>query len=298
MKSGYLNEHFKIFHLTDADMRPVGLHFHDFHKILILLKGNVDYRVAGRSYELSGNEIVLIPAGEAHCPVLLDRSAYERIVFYISRDFLDSCRSPGGDLALCLKQAHEKRSHVLRAPAFLSSRLGRTVRELEEAFRTREYADQLYRQILFLEFMVQLNRILLHEHGEDLKNCSHKNCNNQDCNSKNCRAEIPRASSADARIPAVLQYLDDHLTDDISIDALARTFYLSRYYLMHLFKEETGSTIGGYLNTRRLLLARKLIRGGMRITEACYSCGFKNYSTFLRAYKKYFRCSPRESLLL
>ena len=55
-----------------------------------------------------------------------------------------------------------------------------------------------------------------------------------------------------------------------------------------------GSTIGGYLLTKRLFLAKELIAAGTPITEVCYSCGFQNYSTFSRAYKKSFGESPRD----
>ena len=60
------------------------------------------------------------------------------------------------------------------------------------------------------------------------------------------------------------------------------------------FKEQTGYTIGGYLLTKRLFLAKELIAAGTPITEVCYSCGFQNYSTFSRAYKKSFGESPRD----
>ena len=54
---------------------------------------------------------------------------------------------------------------------------------------------------------------------------------------------------------------------------------------MHTFKEQTGYSIGSYLSTKRLLLAIELILSGKPITDVCYECGFKNYSTFSRAYK-------------
>lgn len=96
------------------------------------------------------------------------------------------------------------------------------------------------------------------------------------------------------KILALLDFLNTHLTEDISIDRLSEQFYISKYYLMHSFKEETGYTIGNYLTTRRLLRARDLIRDGSPITEACFASGFKNYSSFSRAYKKYFKKAPRD----
>ena len=59
-KTGYLNNDFKIFHLIDQGMAPVNFHFHEFHKILILLKGNVSYCIEGRSYDLQPDDDVLV----------------------------------------------------------------------------------------------------------------------------------------------------------------------------------------------------------------------------------------------
>ena len=61
---------------------------------------------------------------------------------------------------------------------------------------------------------------------------------------------------------------------------------------MRLFKEETGWTIGNYIHKKRLLLARDQIRDGLPATEACFNSGFRDYSTFSRAYKKEFHTSP------
>ena len=90
------------------------------------------------------------------------------------------------------------------------------------------------------------------------------------------------------KIRSILEYVNEHLLEDIDIEQLAETFFISRYYLMHMFKEETGYTIGNYISTKRLLCARDFIKNGTPITEACFMCGFNNYSTFSRAYKKLF----------
>ena len=272
-KTGYLNSNFKIFHLVDKGMTPIGFHFHDFHKILLLMKGNVSYCVEGRTYDLQADDIVFVPAGEVHRPVLHDTAIYERIIIYISKDYLNTYRTDNYDLAQCLIEAHQKQSHVLRVPAFGTTKLGQIVRELEQSLDSNEYANELYHNLLFLEFMIQLNRVAIHDGIEYLSN-----------------------SSSNKKMIDVIDYLNEHLTDDLSIDCLAETFYLSRYHLMHAFKEETGYTIGNYLSTKRLLLARDRIRQGEPITNVCYECGFRNYSTFSRAYKKNFGCSPREQL--
>lgn len=270
-KVGYLTSGFKIFHLKDRERRDFSYHYHDFHKILILLSGDVTYCVEGRSYDLLPNDIVLINAGEVHRPIIKSALTYERIIIYVSPDFLAGYQEQKNDLGLCLRHAKTEQSHVLRFQSPLSAKLDSAIWAMEAARGDADYAGELYQKVLFLEFMIQLNRAAIHNNIEFIDN-----------------------SPSDEKIVAVLLYLNEHLTEDISIDALASRFFLNRYYLMHAFKKQTGYTIGGYLSTKRLILAKELIAKGMPITEVCYACGFKNYSTFSRAYKKSFGESPRD----
>ena len=270
-KTGYLHDNFKIFHLTDTDKKEFSFHYHDFNKILILLNGDVTYTIEGRSYSLAPNDIVFVNAGEVHKPTIESNTPYERIVIYVSPDFLDSYQKANADLNTCFFQAHKEQSHVLRIKSFANSKLNHAIQKLEASLHDKDFANELFHEIIFLEFIIELNRASLCDAISYIRN-----------------------TAANKTILSVIEYLNAHLTEDINIDLLAEQFFLSRYYLMHAFKEETGYTIGNYLATKRLLLAKELIATGLSITEVCYACGYKNYSTFSRAYKKTFGKSPRE----
>ena len=92
-KVGYLTTSFKMFHLKDTSRREFHYHYHDFHKILILLGGDVTYCIEGRTYQLAPGDIVLVNAGEVHKPEIHSDLPYERIILYVSRIFLRS--TPG-----------------------------------------------------------------------------------------------------------------------------------------------------------------------------------------------------------
>lgn len=270
-KVGYLTTSFKMFHIKDTAHKEYNYHYHDFHKILILLSGDVTYCIEGRTYDLRPNDIVLVNSGEVHKPVIRSDAPYERIIIYVSPDYLNEYHDKENDLSLCLRQAMAEQSHVLRLHSSMNGKLGSAIRELDRSLEDKDFANELYHRILFLEFMIQLNRAALHNHIEFIGD-----------------------STSNEKILAVLDYLNEHLTEDISIDELSSHFFLSRYYLMHTFKEQTGYTIGSYLSTKRLFLAKDLIAKGTPITDVCYACGFRNYSTFSRAYKKSFGESPRD----
>lgn len=280
-KRGYLNSDFRLFHLTDMKKQDFEYHYHDFSKIIIFISGHVTYRIEGRAYELEPYDIVLVGPGDIHKPDIAPDVPYERIIVYLSPNFLDSCHSAPArqqapsspandyDLSDCFKKAREERSSVLRIQSMEKSGLFRTISDLEYACSHDGYAKELYCQVLFLEFMIKLNRAVLTGRVDYI---------------------IPKPE--DRRVGAVMDYIGAHLTEELTVDSIAEAVYLSRYHLMHLFKESTGCTVGSYITEKRLLLARNLLKNGVPLTTACFDCGFKNYSTFSRAYRKQFGVSP------
>lgn len=271
-QKGFLNSNFRIFHLKDRGLREFTYHYHAFHKLLILIKGNVTYHIDGRAYRLEPYDIVFVPAGEPHRPQIEGDCEYERIIIYISDEFIQSYRNEEYDLNACFSKAKNTGSSVLRVKSLVTSRLYSIICELEEAGAQRgEYAAALYEQVLFLQFMIHLNRAVIDD-----------------------KIAYPAMQAPNSKIAQIMGYIEAHLREELSIDSLAGTFYLDKYYLMHLFKEETGRTVGNYITGKRLAHADELVRQGATITEACYASGFQNYSTFSRAYKKYFGCSPKD----
>lgn len=271
-KAGYLHNDFEVFHIVDRQRKEFEFHYHDFNKVTIFLSGNVNYTIEGKNYTLKPYDIVLVNAGEIHRPNVLDNSSYERIIIYVSTKFLDYYSEEGSNLNYCFERAKKEHSNVLRIPSLDKSKLYQVCLELEYSCSDNAFAKKLYQKILFLEFMIQLNRTMISNH-----------------------INYPDSVIGNAKLPQILDYINEHLSEEITIDLLSSHFYLSRYYLMHLFKEETGYTIGNYITEKRLLIARDLVQKGCSLTEACYQSGFKNYSTFSRAFKKTYNTNPKNA---
>ncbi|MBA4699053.1 MAG: helix-turn-helix transcriptional regulator [Ruminococcus sp.] len=272
-KRGYLNSDFRIFHLRDNLSKEFEFHYHDFLKVTIFIKGKVQYHVEGKSYELEPYDIVLVNRNDIHRIRVDNALPYERIIVYISPSFIEDYQTSEYDLGYCFKKAKKEHSNVLRIHSLEKSSLFKITNRLERSFEDNEYASSLYRKILFLEFMIQLNRAAI----------------------KN-RVEFLDTELYNTKIVDIMHYINNHLTDSLDIDTLAKEFFISKYYMMRLFKAETGYTIGNYITYRRLLLARELISEGLPITQACFASGFGDYSTFSRAYKSEFSESPRSLL--
>ena len=100
----------------------------------------------------------------------------------------------------------------------------------------------------------------------------------------------------DERIRQVIVYIGRHLKDDLSLDILADRFTLHKNHLNVLFHRIVGIPIMKYVSAKRLGMAQQEILSGARLNEAAYSAGFKDYTTFFRAYRSFYGCSPSEAL--
>lgn len=97
------------------------------------------------------------------------------------------------------------------------------------------------------------------------------------------------------RINLVINYIRDHLTDDLSLDTLARVACFSPFHFHRIFTTITGETVNQCVNRLRLERAAALLKASPRlsITEAAFACGFTSASSFARAFKKHFGLTAR-----
>ena len=84
----------------------VDYHYHEFCKLLLLVSGRGGYVVDGQRYLLQTGDVVLIGSRSAHRPELEEDSAYERIIIYISPEFLQRASTEGCDLMELFSAKH------------------------------------------------------------------------------------------------------------------------------------------------------------------------------------------------
>ena len=264
-KKGFLTEDYRLFHLrSDGGTRPE-YHYHEFCKILMLLSGSGGYSVDSERYAVQSGDIILVGSHTVHRPEFEPGAVYERIILYISPEFLEKLSLPQCDLTACFRSGH-----VLRLGEPERKRLFSLAAALERELAGEDYGRELLCHAALLRLLVQIVRELR-------------------------RTDTPQPGPMkpeDERVVAIVRYLDRHLAEDISIDDLAERFYLSKYHMMRLFRRETGTTIHGYLTERRLSLARELMAAGMSATDACFRSGWRSYCSFTRAYGRRFGSTP------
>ena len=272
VKRGYLNDDFLYFNLKDQKKSQFESHYHDFNKIIIFISGEVTYIIEGKSYKLKPWDILLVGRNDLHQPIISSSSPYERIILWLNPSFLEEHNKGNCNLLSCFQLATERKLNLIRLNNKGINSLKQNLSDLEGAIKERAFGSDILKNALFLQLMVKINRLFL---GMEVSN------NIDDIKSN-------------PLIENMLSFINSNLDKDLSIDILSKNFFLNKYYLMHLFKKETGYTLYNYIQKKRIIKASDLIKSGMQAGEVCSLCGFGDYSTFVRAFKKEFLLSPKQ----
>ena len=207
---------------------------------------------------------------DIHKPVIDPDEPYNRIVLWINRDFLTTRSTDDCDLSLCFKLSSDAKC-LFRPDGADRERCLKLQLELEEECSAQRYGAKAASDAALIRYLISLDRAMTASDGS---------------------SEIP--FRCDRKIAEILEYINSNLQADLSCDTVAARFFLSRSYLMHRFRSETGYTLHNYVLQKRLFYSRKLLEEGLSINEAALSSGFADYTTYLRAFKKVFNCLPSD----
>ncbi len=238
---------------TPQDNRP---HYHDMYEIIFVKEGDISYLTEDNAYTVRKNTLILTPPKQQHC-IRVDRnSTYNRY-------------------NLLFKPTGENRKLIQQIPSdlsvfsFGSNSIVIQLFEKMDFYCEKLNGDSLGRILYSLVEEVLLNIVL------QVSQAGHNELSDKN----------PLTLSA-------ITYINDHLTTLSSIDPICRHLGVSRSYLYQLFQTDMKTTPKQYITERRLNLARQEIFMGAKATSVFSQCGFSDYSTFFRAYKKHFGYPP------
>ncbi len=250
------------------DQQEFVTHAHDLYEILYFVSGRGTYLVESTAYPLTPGCVLVMRPGEVHNLHILPIEPYERIVVQFREQML---------------LEHTAEYRPLLAP-FLERPLGMgnlySSAEIDSAF-VRECLERIEDTDAPALTRLVASSMLPAILSEIFRGYQRRQKEPQ-----------PDTRIPQTRIREILQYVNRHLYEELTLDDLCRRFYISKTQLGRLFRAATGSTAWDYILVKRLIRARQLILSGVPITEASMRCGFRDYSAFYRAYKKRYTTSP------
>ena len=92
----------------------------------------------------------------------------------------------------------------------------------------------------------------------------------------------------------MIDYIEEHLTDDLSLERLSEDFGIADYHLRMTFFYLSGMTLSGYIKKRKLSEANKDLLDGEKVTDVAFKYGYQSIDGFSRAFKKWSGFLPSE----
>lgn len=264
---------FEILHMRDTYLKDVQLHHHDFFEVFFLISGDVSYTIESRVYHLMPGDLLLISPKELHqiC-IRHEMAAYERFVLWVDPQMLQRLSTEQTDLRQNLDIDHSVRGNLLRLRSEDRAMMQQLFSRLWEESDDEHYGSDLMRENIVSLILVMLNRLADKEGPRHLE-------------------EVTHSSKA---VSQVVDYINLHYGEQLSLDMLAAQVFVSKYHLSHEFNRQVGTSVYRYIQKKRLLIARQLLAQGNKPNQIYSQCGFKDYAGFYRAFKNEYGMAPRE----
>ena len=244
------------------------LHSHVFYELLYCCNDcGAEYLVGADRYRLQKGDIVFVPPGISHRPLLPEHmpEPYERYVLWFSQEFLDLFAGKLG------AGEEEISSGTLL-------RTGDTKWELLGGYFRRGVWEAEHQAPGWQAAIVGNTITLLTLMGRGIRERT---------------ADLLKAEKPDL-LNEVLTYMELHLNEKITLEETARHFYVSVSTITQLFRQKMGTSFYRCVTQRRLIAAKVRIGNGEALEDVSRAVGFSDYSSFYRAFKKEYGITPRQ----
>ncbi|MCQ2593005.1 MAG: AraC family transcriptional regulator [Treponema sp.] len=258
---------------VSPSLHSQGLHAHDYFELYLHINGGRQYCVDDTVFELNPYQMIIIPPLHMH-GLVCDRDLvnYERCYLYLSPETLRKCGFNIIDLCTLFEEACNNKCFTRQ----LSQEDGITLIQDLQKIATKENKLPQDTASLLEDFSILLNILKIAQKIISTKSnpVNQNNTNNS--------------------IYKVLHFINHHYTEQISISELGKNFNMSESYLSHEFKKYSNKSVYEYILYKRIIKAKELLLTESSLTQIALDCGFNDYSNFLRTFKKFSNCSPKE----
>lgn len=260
-------EDFRLFHEKHSSKVEISYHQHEHYELLFHIAGNVTFYACGNDYSLYPGDIMLIRPGELHRQVFEGEHGFDMMTVLVNPSFVEKLSTKQPNVNGFFEIVSERNSIHIHPDKDRSDSIKSAVTKLERAYNS---SKGILKYDYFIEFIFMLNSLFT---------------------DSDSRLSVLRSNP---KISSILDFIDNNLNHDLSLDVIADKFFISKYHLLREFTKYTGCTLHQYILQERLAMAKKLIDNGHTLDMVYKKCGFDSYSTFCNAFKKRFGIAPKK----
>ena len=241
-------------------------HLHKCHEIIHIIRGKMLYTVEGNEYMLSDGDIVMTTPDELHSFSFPEECEYQREFIHLYPGFFDGIP----DVAAMLESRDAGKYNHIPSEKVEKYGLDKLFEDIHASCANPTEETNIIVSANVMLFAARVHRMLCED-----------------------APKYPEVT-ANAKAKFIYRYIDHHYMEDISVDSISGVMTMAPTSAQRLFRKETGMSIKSYLMLRRVTAAKNLIMEGQNAMDIFTDCGFKDYSTFYRAFVKYVGMTPSE----
>lgn len=255
----------------DTDTPTVMLHWHEEAELTLITQGDCTYQIDLTDYEVKAGDLLFVP------PLLLHSISRNTAKTVLSETYVFHMNFLGGNSTdICsTRYLTPLMNQEFSVPCLITPRhpAYRSLRKIFNQIHTLYHEEAVGYEIALKSLFLQAVFLLLQYRGE--------------------------TTSADTKVSSdklkqVLDYIELHYAETITVSDLAKLCYFSDYHFMRFFKKHMSMTCVEYINNLRLEKSVELFeKGDSSILDVSLSVGFHNLSYFHRAFKKKYHMTPR-----
>ena len=263
----------RIYHNRETDDYPI--HWHTAMEIIMPYENIYEAGIGNDNIVLNEKDILIIPPGELH--TLKAPSSGSRMIMMVDYSLL--CNLKGMDSLL-----HNLHPYMIirtKNNDEIRDELAQVLRNYMLQIESEYFGESPYFEAriysLLISFFVDLGR----------------ESNNQERRFGNFTTN--KQHEYVQKFMTVCNYINEHCTEDVTVDELADIAGFSKFHFARLFKQFTNVSYYDYLTRKRIEHAETLlITPDISITEVAMQSGFNSLSTFNRVFKNLKNCTPSE----
>ena len=229
---------------------------HTYPKIIFAYSGEGSIEIDDRQYFISKNDLFIFNHLNCNCTVIPSGGQLELVTIALE------------DMAFLFPDTSDvKYAHFTIKDKDCQLFLNRFIKEIRKEALYYQHSCEYYLNLL----CINLQRI----HGLEYKSIT-KEKSTKDC-------EVIR------------EYIDQHFTENITLDVLAEVSHMNKYYLVHSFTNNYGCSPINYLNEKKIDESKILLeKTNYSIAEIAKKIGFSSQSYFSQSFKKHTYMTPNE----
>ncbi|MBU2699318.1 AraC-like DNA-binding protein/mannose-6-phosphate isomerase-like protein (cupin superfamily) [Sporomusaceae bacterium BoRhaA] len=263
------SKYYSIAHLHNEE-KTMDMHIHDCYEIYYSISGGKQFLIDNRFYDINPGNLFVINQFESHYLTPNTDMVHERIVISIHPDFAKKISTEKTNLDYCFTERSQVFNHRI---SLTKEQQQRFLYFVGKITTTNEFGSDIIERVAFMELMLMINSLFINNNFSEIDDSNFQ---------------------YHQQVSKILSYIDQHITDPLTVEHLAEQFYISTSYICRIFKATTGTTINKYINARRITIAKSLLMTDLSISEVCEKCGFNDYSNFLKAFNKAVGISPKK----